>query len=158
MKRDNRIKKIKKRSYAFSVVTGIVSVICVAVIVFAIYTSFMGYVFYEIYSSNAKASTEITEMVTEHIINTRKKVSNYADRMGKLTSGNDKFTDMMELKQAFEFMNTENDFVNFGIKMFDENETDIGLLSTDVEKTEFYKNVLQLTDSCATIIKLFIGM
>ena len=50
LKRDNRIKKIKKRSYTFSVVTGIASVICVAVIVFAIYTSFMGYVFYEIYS------------------------------------------------------------------------------------------------------------
>ena len=101
MKRDNRIKKIKKRSYAFSVVTGMASVICVAVIVFAIYTSFMGYVFYEIYSSNAKASSEITKMVAEHIINTRKKVSNYADRIGKLTSGNDEFTDMIKLKQAF---------------------------------------------------------
>ena len=74
---------MKKRSYAFSIVTGIASLICVAVIVFAIYASFMGYVFYEIYSSNAKASSEITEMVTEHIINTRKKVSNYADSIWK---------------------------------------------------------------------------
>ena len=142
MKRDNRIKRMKKRSYAFSIVTGIASVICVAVIVFAIYASFMGYVFYEIYSSNAKASSEITEMVTEHIINTRKKVSNYADRIGKLTSSNNEITDMMELKQAFELMNTENDFVNFGIKMFDENETDIGALSIDAGKTEFYRNAL----------------
>lgn len=142
MKRDNRIKKIKKRSYTFSVVTGIASVICVAVIVFAIYTSFMGYVFYEIYSSNAKASSEITKMVAEHIISTRKKVSNCADRIGKLISGNDEFTDVIKLKQAFEFMDTENDFVNFDIKMFDENETNIGTLATDVEKTEFYRNAL----------------
>ena len=70
-------------------------------------------------------------MVAEHIINTRKKVSNCADRIGKLTSGNDELTDMIKLMQVFEFMNTENDFVNFGIKMFDENETNIGTLATD---------------------------
>lgn len=73
-------------------------------------------------------------MVAEHIISTRKKVSNCADRIGKLISGNDEFTDVIKLKQAFEFMDTENDFVNFDIKMFDENETNIGTLATDVEK------------------------
>ncbi len=133
---------MKKKSYAFSIVTGIASVICIAIIVSAIYASFMGYVFYEIYSSNAKASSEITEMVAEHIINSRKKVSNYAEKINRFIADNDENIDTLELKRAFDLINTEKDFVNFGIKMYDENEADIGILSIDAGKTEFYQKAL----------------
>lgn len=139
MRKDNKIKKMQKRSIIFSIITGIVSIICVAIVVAAIFACFTGYVFAELYTDNSSDSKEITEMISKHMSASEEKVINYANGISESISNGYAEVNYMELKRIFEIVSNGNGFINLGIKLYESDMQDIGTLADDVKNTDFYK-------------------
>lgn len=144
-KKDKLYKKIKKKSVTFTILSSVLTLVFVSVVVSFIFLVFVGYVFANLYKQANNETEKINTMFEKHMKNSLQCVEDYADGVNEyieLQYKNGVEIDKEELQQVFNLVCKGNNFINIGIKMYDESTNvseSIGTLSEDVGNTEFYK-------------------